>query len=151
MNAILDDADIDTVLDRCQSLIEDMDFTSVLTEFIPEIAAGEAAAFDGQMTPGGEAWAPLKPSTIARKGHNRILFETGALKNSLITPGGPGNVNEVFPRGLVYGTEVPYSIFHTTGTDKMPKREHVGMSSETVDKLCDRVANNVVEQMRGQV
>lgn len=47
-------------------------------------AAGAAAIeklwrknYRAGLDPYGNAWAPLRPSTIARKGHDRIMVETG--------------------------------------------------------------------------
>ncbi len=130
-----------------------LDYTEPLTVFQGDLAAGEATAFASQQTPGGEAWAALSPVTVAKKGHSTILFETGALKASLVTVGGPGNINAISEggRGSIFGTEDPKSIFHTMGTTRMPQREHVGTNEAGVDKLVGMIADHAVESLKFKV
>lgn len=68
-------------------------------------------------------WPPLAASTVAKKGHNRILVETEALKDSL-TEQGDGAHFEIFQRNeLIYGSSDPKAALHKAGTSKMPKRD----------------------------
>ena len=127
---------------------QNVNYAEELEAFLPVIAAGEAMAFASQSTPDGSPWAPLAPSTVAKKGHSRILFESGALEASLVNVGGPGNINATACRGLLFGTDVEYAIFHQQGTARMPARPAVGMSEETVDKLAETIADATVEKMK---
>ena len=146
MSSILDSiGDIETIFHDMKSKITDADYSETLDAFQPTIAAQEAEMFSSQRDSNGSPWAPLKPSTVKRKGHSRILFESGALMASLVTVGGPGNINAVSERGLLYGTDIEYAIFHQDGTSKMPARPPVGLSEETLTKLCDRIADKTVE------
>lgn len=142
-------ADLPYLMRDIEDSVRDANYQPILQDFQQDIAEGEKAAFDGQHEPGGAAWAPLRPSTIARKGHNRILFETGALMTSLVSLGGPGNINATTERSLLFGTDIPYAIFHDQGTSRMPARPPVGMSEETLDKLCNKIADATVELMKG--
>ncbi len=91
---------------------------------------GEKRRFDDE----GPGWAPLAPSTVARKGFATILVETGALKASLTEDKAPGAVYREMPDGLEMGTDyrsprqggrwasVALASFHQFGTRRMPAR-----------------------------
>lgn len=80
-------------------------------QMIVEQFATEGAA-------GGTPWAPLAPSTLRRSGGARagILYVTGALFGSLTDKGAPGHVEELGSQSLLFGSRLPYAIFHQTGT-----------------------------------
>ncbi|WP_397570658.1 phage virion morphogenesis protein [Schlesneria sp. T3-172] len=132
--------DMETVVQRC-------DYGPMLEQFQQVIAQGEEVAFRAQSTPGGVPWAPLAESTVRRKGHAYILVDTGDLASSLIDVDGPGNINATNSHGLMFGTDVEYAIFHETGTSRMPARPAVGMSDETLDDLCERVARATIDSL----
>jgi hypothetical protein len=60
---------------------------------------------------GGGTWPRLAPSTVARKGHGRILVDSGRLFRSL-TRGTRDCVFAVDKQGLTIGTMVPYYRYH---------------------------------------
>lgn len=126
-------------------IVANADYTEVMESFMPIFAADESRAFAHEMTVEGEPWAPLKPSTVARKGNDRILVEHGALIASLVNVGGPHNIHEAMPRGAIFGTSDPKALFHQLGTSRMPARPPVGISEETLDRLCEAVADRTVE------
>lgn len=66
----------------------------------------------------GPGWAPLHPNTVRRKGHNRILFESGTLARMA------GQISAwSVDRTSARLTEFPdYGEFHITGTEHMPAR-----------------------------
>lgn len=129
--------------------VQDADYSETLEAFMPRMAEQEAGMFAGEFDSNLEPWAPLKPSTIKRKGHDRILVESGDLRKSLVSVGGPGNISEVAPKGMLFGTDVEYASFLQEGTSRMPARPPVGISVETLDKLCDAVADATIEMLRG--
>lgn len=145
---MIDTSQLQQTFADVESVFNDLDYTEPLTAFQQVLADGERDAFASQQTPGGEAWAALAASTVKKKGHAVILFETGKLRDSLSTVGGPGNINAVSERGSLFGTDVEYSLFHTTGTKRMPQREHVGTNDAAVDRLAASVADYAVEQLR---
>jgi len=137
-----------TVIDGIGQQVSAMDYSETLGDFLPTIAEQHAEMFGGEHDSNGSPWAQLAPSTVARKGHSRILFETGALMESLVSVGGENNIAESFPRGLVFGTSDEKALFHQNGTSRMPARPPVGLSEETLDKLVDRVADATVEKLK---
>ena len=130
------------------SIVADTDYREVLGEFQHVIAGVEAEAFEKESEPGGTPWAPLAESTIRRKGHDRILFETGDLMASFVAVGGPGNISEVSDHGSLFGTSVPYAIFHDQGTSRMPARPPVGINDAAVDRLVDMVTERTIQAIR---
>ncbi len=136
------------VFDGVTSQFSDISYKTPLGDFQHVLAQGEAEAFDQQREPGGTPWEPLKPSTIAKKGHSRILYETGTLMASLATVGGPGNISDIYDHGSAFGTDVEYAGFHQTGTSRMPARPPVGTNDETVDGFAEKIADFVVDQLQ---
>lgn len=127
-----------------------IDYQETLQEFIPELQKAELGQFGGESNAVGDAWKALAPSTIKKKGHDQILFETGRLESSLVGKTGD-SIQETTHRGLIFGTSVPYSIFHDVGTERLPIREHVGMDEQTLDKLVNALADATVEGLKATV
>jgi len=125
-----------------------IDYEPVMIASLELIADGEKAAFDSGSSPGGEPWTPNAPSTIEKKGHGIVLFETGALEQSLVEVGAENNIHETSHRGLLFGTELPYSIFNQEGTSRIPARPHVGMNEQLVDAITEEIAEFTVEQLK---
>ena len=67
-------------------------------------------------------WPALAPSTVARKGHSRILIDTRRLIRSVTLESSADKVIEITDNSLVFGTNVPYARYHEEGTSRLPKR-----------------------------
>jgi phage gpG-like protein len=65
-------------------------------------------------------WPKLAQATIERKGFERPLYETGALKNSI-----EHNV-DADGRDAYVGTDDPVAKYHEFGTSKIPARPFLG-------------------------
>lgn len=141
--------ELQTAIDDMRQTVATMDYSPVLTDFNTVLAEQHAGMFAGQHDSTGTQWEPLKPFTIAKKGHSQILFESGDLRESLIHVGGPGNIAEVTPKTALFGTSIAYAMFHQEGTSRMPARPPVGISEESIDQLTNMVADATVERMRG--
>lgn len=142
-------------IDQLESLFEgigqqvaDMDFFPVMHASLQLIADGERAAFDAGHGPNGETWAPNAESTIKRKGHGIVLFETGALEKSLVELDGPGNINDAGSRELIFGTSNPHSLFNEFGTSRIPARPHVGISDQLVDAIAEELVDYAISQIK---
>ena len=135
------------ILLEVEADFREIDFEPTMKKMLPVLEAGEASAFANESTPGGAAWKPLAPATVARKGHSKILIETGRLKKSL-TGGGGDAVRATSHRGLVFGTSVPYAAYHQSGTTRIPQREHTGMSEATLNQIVNAVADAAVEALK---
>ncbi|AXR09994.1 phage virion morphogenesis protein [Pseudomonas aeruginosa] len=96
------------------------------------------ARFRAQVGPDGTPWAPLSPTTLARKKGNRILRESGLLQDTLR--------GQVEGNELHFGTDRPYGAVHQFGQPKgksgttprgapipwgdIPARPYLGLSAE---------------------
>ncbi len=125
----------------------DADYEEPLKDFFEDLQDAHFDYFRNEHGPDGSAWPPLAPSTIARKGHDRILFDSGDLESQLVDDG--AGIREVTHRGLIYGTDLFYSIFHQEPQEGgLPRREHVGMDDELLQVVVDSVADHTVESLK---
>lgn len=141
---------IENIIDK----VERMDFKPALEEITGVMAEQQEQNFLTESTATRDKWAELSPATVSRKGHDIILFETGRLKESVrsrlgtsdsirdIQSGGNGG-----PHFVVFGTTVPYGIFHQLGTSRMPKREFLGLNENNVDRMADVVARHITREL----
>lgn len=125
-------------------------YRDILGVFSDELESTHDEYFNQDQNPGGRPWAPLAPSTVRRKGHDTILEETGRLRQSL-TQKSSDAIRSVWEQahdqGLVFGTEVPYTIFHQEGTTNMPDRKPVGVNRKKADEWAQRVADDTVRKL----
>lgn len=123
------------------------DYEEPLNAFFADLESAHLDYFLNEHAPDGSSWPPLAASTIARKGHDRILFETGKLEKQMARSG--AGIREVTHRGLIFGNDLFYSIFHQEPqSGRLPKREHVGMSDELLQVVVDSVADHTVESLK---
>ena len=101
-------------------------------------------------------WAPLKASTIARKGHSRILIETRRLFRSLTDREHPDAIVRIDSRSITVGTEVPYVRFHerpfTDTGRRLPPRPiliPIAADTEFAQKLVNSVDRRIQERFNG--
>jgi phage gpG-like protein len=125
----------------------DADYESLMTAVQTDLQRDHAEYFSEESGPDGSSWPPLATRTIQRKGHDSILFETGALRESL-TGDVSGAVRNTTHRGLVFGTSVPYSIFHQQGAGRLPQRAHVGVTEQRVEAITEQVADALVDKLK---
>lgn len=95
--------------------------------------------------PSGAAWAPLKASTIARKGTNNILVDKGRLLGSIR--------HIALSDEAEVGTNVFYGKFHQYGTksktggQKMPARPFIGLSSNNQSEIWQVINAFIARQL----
>lgn len=83
--------------------------------------------FDTKLSPNGEYWANLMPSTIAQKGNDKILDDSNDLKKSIAWHANKDSVS--------VGTPEPYGVYHQFGAKKrngedMSARPFLGLSDD---------------------
>lgn len=102
----------------------------------------------------GDDWAPLAASTIAKrrvgKGKKQrytTLVDTGTLRNSVAT--------RVEGDQIVFGTNVPYGVFHQSGTRKMPQRRFLpgdnGTFSFASGSPAEKTYSRIMSRIRNWV
>jgi hypothetical protein len=81
---------------------------------------------------GSGSWAPLAPSTVADKEKRGlppwILRASEVLFNSLTGRGALGQIREIGPDFMRFGSEIPYGIYHQHGTVHMPMRKVIDIT-----------------------
>lgn len=88
-------------------------------------------------TEGYGEWAPLSAATEAEKARrgypSKILQATEALMDSLTGGlGAAGHVEHITPEEILYGTTIPWAIYHQHGTRHMPARPPVDVREEDI-------------------
>jgi len=95
-------------------------------EFKDILYGAEKQQFATEGSHGSGGWAPLSPEYAAQKAKTHpgkpILQREGHLWRSLTDPNADGAVYAASNKTLTWGTQVPYAIFHQTGTANMPDR-----------------------------
>lgn len=129
-----------------------MPWSNFLGEMFKDLEAMHARYFASESSPGGAPWQALSPYTIAKKGFDRILHESGALFNSL-GQRGPGAIRNVRHRELVFGTSVPYAKYHMTGfrnirtNTRVTARPFLGVTGGDVRELSERLAEAIIKKL----
>lgn len=108
----------------------------------------ERGFFASSAGPTGEAWAPLSPVTIKKKGHGIILRETYELEASLIGSS-TTSIRRTTDKELEFGTSREWAWIHQNGGVKMPQREFLGINDDGMEKVLDVVADAAVRMMFG--
>ena len=143
------------IFDEVEAVFKDTDYTPLLNDYMGDLEMAHLDYFIGMHDPLGNAWAPLKPATVAGKAANtqaggatNILFETGDMMNSLVGATSD-SIKLVFREGdgayLVFGTSVEYAHWHMTGTSKMAARPFLGMNEPLLTTLTKATADAVVD------
>lgn len=104
-----------------------------------------------QVSPDGTPYRPLSPVTIALKGHDRALYETGAMEASLIGSG-DGHIEDVTNDSVTLGTAHekrgrPVAAIHQFGEGRIPARPFVGVNEDMVDDAAELVAGEIIQQI----
>jgi phage gpG-like protein len=88
----------------------------------------ERRQFESEGKYGSGGWPALSPRYAAWKAANypgrKILVLSGLLKESL-TDGNPWTVEEIEPTQMLIGTNIPYSLHHQLGGERVPQRKPV--------------------------
>ena len=97
---------------------------SMVREGIGIVSRGIKERFDAEVDPNYRPWAPLKESTLKRKGERgKILVKSGRLRSSLHVVG----INAFASK--VVADDKP-GLFHEQGTSKMVARPFMGISEK---------------------
>lgn len=115
------DKQIDRTIKRVLDNLEDA--TPAWEAMADRFGALETEQFASQGASGSGGWAPLAAATVAAKGHDTILVDTGALRDQLTNR--PFGVENIAKDSMEVGSNLPYGGYHQNGTDRMPQRRAV--------------------------
>jgi phage gpG-like protein len=132
------------------------DFTNI--RFEPLLQRGfrmleeeHGVRFAAEKDPDGNEWQPLSRTTIQKKGHAIRLYETGRLRGSLRDQRHADGIRQLWDEwpkaGLIFGTSVPYGMFHETGGPNLPRRPFMGMAERSLDLFTEHTADYVLAEL----
>lgn len=116
LDVVLDQSLVGKVLEELVERLDDL--STPLNDIAEYLHQSTDDRFSKQIAPDGSPWAPLAPSTLARKKGGRILREKGTLQDTLR--------HSVSNNELAFGTDRPYGAIHQFGG----KIEHVARSQQ---------------------
>ena len=154
METVIEADELQSVFDGINDQYKAIDYGNTIKGFVEDLQQQHSKQFQTGTDSDGNALAPLKESTIKRKGHGIILIETEDLMNSLTQTGAKGSITEFGGRNgsvvgsLIWGTDDRTASRHQSGTSRMPARPPVGVSEVTLDKMVNDVADATVEGMK---
>jgi len=110
--------------------------------------------FEEERSPEGEAWAPLKPSTIQQRirsgygGEHPILWREGRL--------GGHFTYDAYQDRVEVSTNVPYAAIHQFGgragrghRAEIPVRPFLGVADEDWDEILDTLSKEIERLAKG--
>lgn len=104
------------------------------TSIVKNFEVGGRYSAPGSWRGGSNRWQPLSPITIARKGHDRILFGEGHLMNSINY--------QADKDGVAVGTNLIYAAIHNFGgmagrghKVKIPARPYLVVQDEDMTEI----------------
>jgi len=93
---------------------------------------------------------PLARSTVARKGFNTPLVDTGGLLEAVLS-GAPATRSRLEASfGIPKGSRLrPLAVLHRNGTTRMPARNPVpGLSADDVREVRERLRDFILKAVR---
>lgn len=105
--------------------------------------------FDRKQSRGeGLRWAQLSPKYAEQKAKEYpgapILVRTGRLKNSMISQGSDGNITVINKDSAIFGSSVPYGVYHDKGGSKMPKRNFSDVSERRKNIWLGQIEDDLI-------
>lgn len=147
----LDDSQISRALTELTERVGDL--RTPLLDIGEYLQQATDQRFRQQVAPDGSPWAPLSPTTLARKKGSRILRESGLLQDTLR--------HQVDGDELRFGTDRPYGAVHQFGQSRgasgknrrgspipwgdIPARPFLGLSREDEDEILAIVSDYLLE------
>lgn len=111
------------------------------------------AMMKDQKSPNGVPYAALAPATIRRKGHDVILFETGALFES-VNSNGSGAILETTPTTCSVGSnhqkngvDVAARLHYGDSSRNLPARPFIGLNDQMIVDAVELIADDVISQI----
>lgn len=106
-----------------------LDFSPVFKKIGKKFQEYETKMFDSEGSTSGKKWKALSPIYAAQKAKDypgtKILERTGALKRSLTGKDAIIQADKIMG---VYGTIMPYALYHQKGSGHLPMRKPVLLS-----------------------
>lgn len=161
--------DLPAVFEELGQEYERIDYAPTMGEFADELREVHQNYFLGEYGPSGADWQPWRWRSPDAPNNHPTLNVTGRLRDSLVREGGE-HVENIDPRGMDWGTSVPYAGQHNFGgvstvpagglvgrfggflpagkQINIPQREFVGINEPIATGLVETIADRVVEELK---
>ena len=111
--------------------------------------------FNSQGRRGGGSWRMLTPKWAkykAKRGWDtRILHQFGNLRESVTRRGAKGQILDIRPQSLLFGSDLEYAARHQFGVPgKTPKREFVKVTKNDTMKIRDLIRDHLMRAWRAR-
>lgn len=107
------------------------DLTPLMDEIGGILESSTQKRFNDKQAPSGVKWADLMPSTQAKKGNNKILVQSGDLRDDI--------THHANATSTTVGTPKIYGVYHQFGTNDMKARPFLGLSDEDKEDIYDLI------------
>jgi hypothetical protein len=140
--SIANDAAFKASLDKAREQVEDLrlPYGLILKDFYKSQRAifklqgpGQYPPFQGER--GEDGFTNYQRRKIKKRGFDYpLLVSSGRLAASLLGPSAPGSVAQITKLSLVFGTSIPYGIYHQSDAPrkKIPLRKFIFIGPEAV-------------------
>lgn len=95
----------------------------------------------------GLRWPQLSPAYVIQKERlfpgNPLLVRTGRLRLSMTVKGHPDNITLIGKTQAIFGSTVPYGVFHDQGGTKIPKRNFSEPSDRRTKIWKDQITRGI--------
>lgn len=106
------------------------------------LRSGIRSYFRAQRGPDGP-WKALEDVTVAKKGHTRILFETGRLEASLAGRT-PDSIVDITLLSIRYGTRLNYAWCHEARKSNLPRRGFMPYAQQVDEFTMRRATEHIL-------
>ena len=111
----------------------------------------EREAFKSEGSTQGHRWAPLKASTLERRGPGKILHQSGRLRDSLQGQTRDSKIQVLRGgRQLSIASNVPYAQYHQKGSSRMQARPPIVATKRLARAVGQALSARLAERLRGR-
>jgi phage gpG-like protein len=156
---------------QIESQFNSISYEPTLKGWLPDFYQSLERHFDARESPAGQSWPEWAFRAMTAPQSHETLEVSGRLKESLRS--GSEHIEDVGDRHLTAGTSVPYAKIHQEGASfnlgiglisrdgsrylppgthiNIPARPFMGVDEQSLDSLCDRVADRVVDALKPRI
>lgn len=152
MTTTIEPGQVETITDDIIGQFRDASYEELMEQFARDLESDHQDNFDKQQSPSGQAWQPLSPVTVQKKGHSTILIDTDQMRSSL--QGGHPNHYFTFDQPsddlaiMGWGTSDEKAAIHQHGAGRIPARPFVGVNTDRVDQMAADAADATLDQLK---
>jgi len=130
----------------------EINYETLLKAMRQTVIAETKKGFRDEQDPDGNQWKKLKHPRRNSRGSDRVLQDYGTMRTSVTAINASGGIDEIGPTYLEWGTNIPYAVYHNSdkprkknadGTDRLPRRQFLGVGQDLANAVTEQVADFV--------